>query len=604
MVILLNAGSSSMLGLAKELKKSFSTLYPYFQKENKVKNWLLLAAYSGANVLQAGVVMFLFSYMSVFMGMFALPTVTYQLFFSTLLDFTGTLFVYGAAQAAKYLATQSLELSLMQSLNKDLRTRWLDARKHAYFGVHLQGIKVYPNKVLRDDIQDIVKQTFKLLDIGLSTFFGFFIGMYRLFAMSSLLAFTIMGREIAVPGLMAIGSVIYALGYNFLSSKMSAPLPELTRNRKNADGHLQNVISHIDSNGAAIALQKTANSEKKFYEEAVNNLDKLSSEELKVSTALKFIKKVHEYLSMAVGLVMAAPSIIAQKVQATEVLEINHYFTDIIGFFTATQENIKPITRLDTAVNRVDAFKKALDDWDVAKNAHHCPDYDQKTFSVKALTIRTPDGRLLVNNSSINFKLDKVTLLEGKTGAGKSTIIKAIAGIWPYAEGKCSMPTNEEQVHIVPQKPCLPYQSSLLEAITYVLNKAQRKEVSVDKIKIMMKELGLDEQIQDLNTVKCWSQELSGGEMQRIAIISAALKKPKVLILDESMSALDVATKGITQAFVKKHIKATTLMIDHQPDAVKGQTPFYDSIVKLKNQKLTNVKQIELTSRKKALMAI
>ncbi len=577
-----------MIGLASLLKKSSKLLLPYFESTNKIQNRALLIAYFAANLIQALVVMFLFSYMSIFLGMFAMPTVTYQLFFATLIDFTATLFIYGAGQACKYLATAKLKMSLVDSLNQDLGERWLDSKQHAYFGIHLQKKQVYPNKVLRDDVKNVVDKTLELLDISISTFFGFFIGIYKLSAMSAMLAFEFMGREIAVPGLMAMGSVLYAIAYNMISSRISKPLEALTSLRKDEEGRLQNVIHHIDSHPEAIALQGSAPNERVFYNQGLIRLNRTRENELRITTWLKFVGKVHQYLSVAVGLIMAAPSIIAKKVQATDVLEINHYFSDIIGFFTATQENIELITPLNTSIDRIQDFQKALKSWEDLKSEHHCTKFDQKQFKLEDFTLKTPAGKALLHHASATLDTGKITLLEGMTGTGKSTLIKAIAGIWPHAKGKCSIPAKESETHIIPQKPCLPYQSTLFEALTYSLSESESKQVKVHSVIKMLTELGLKDLAKDLkqnkNNVRSWSS-LSGGELQRLAIIGAALKKPKVLILDESLSALDETKKKDAIAFIKKHIPATTLVIDHQPK-LNHQSPYYHAKLTMRGQKL------------------
>lgn len=579
-----------MLGLVQLLNKSAHLLGPYFQKEGRTQNTLLLAAYFAANLLQAIVVMFLFSYMSVFLGMFTMPTVTYQLFFSTLIDFTATLFVYGAGQAAKYLATAKLKMSLVDSLNQDLSGRWLNNKKHAYFGIHLEDKVVYPNKVLRDDIKDVVTLSLEVLDISLTTFFGFIIGMYRLCSMSTMLAFQFMGREIAVPGLMALGSVLYAIGYNSISTTISKPLSQMTKLRKEEEGRIQNIIHHIDAQSEAIALQNSILNEQGFYQRALKVLNDTRMDELAVNTWLKFIGKVHQYLSVAVGLIMAAPSIIAKKVQATDVLEINHYFSDIISFFTATNENIKMVTRLNTSVDRINDFKQALEHWEALKQDHAQTHFNQDKFRLNQFSFGTPSGRQLLRPTDLEIPIGKITLLEGATGLGKSTLIKAMAGIWPFSEGSCDMPASRNKVHIIPQKPCLPYESTLFQALTYPLTEDEIKKVSKRAICEMLRELGLGDKIKYLerqrHMVRNWSNELSGGELARIGFISAALKNPKVLILDEALGALNKEKKQETLAFVRKHFNATILVVDHQPD--NGfDSPYYDAKLSLANRRLT-----------------
>ena len=573
-----------MIGILQHLKRSAQLLAPYFQSHGNVqKNRILLAGYFMAKLAKAVVVAVLYSYLSSFMGVLSLPVITYSLFFQNLIGFLGNLCLLGAFESMDYYVSHKIKFSLQTSLNDDLSKRWLS--HSSVYGIKVtDGSHVDPNKVLRDDTYEFIENTIKILDEALLLSFGFAIGVYHLWTNSIVLALNILGREVAVPGLMAIGSVLYALGYNTLSSRINQDFPQLCKEEKNKDAQMQNVIYHIDNNREAIVLQDTAHKEEGFYKKAYSDLLKIRNKILQNKTRANFLKLIHENLSDIIGVLLAAPSIIAKKIEVTDVFESNYHFKSIIRFFTATQSNIKTLTQLQTSMNRIEAFKQAITHWEQHPRLEPQMRPGQP-FQVNHLNVTTPDGRFLLKNASIEFEANKVTLIQGPTGQGKSTLIKTLAGVWPYSQGACTIPCKAQDMHIIPQKPCLPYYASLFEALTYP---SGTRPVERSQVKKAMRALDLDNLIPYLDQKRDWTKRLSGGELQRVALIGAVLKRPKVLLLDESLSALDSKTKQKAQNFIKEHLpNSCLLVIDHQPKSqTKSMTPFFDTVLDLNKKQL------------------
>ncbi|WP_431272589.1 ATP-binding cassette domain-containing protein [Dankookia sp. P2] len=81
------------------------------------------------------------------------------------------------------------------------------------------------------------------------------------------------------------------------------------------------------------------------------------------------------------------------------------------------------------------------------------------------VTLRAPDGRVLVDSASATIRAGERVLLQGGSGSGKSTLFRAAAGLWPWGEGRIRMP-DPAGTMLLPQRPYLPL-GTLREAVCY-----------------------------------------------------------------------------------------------------------------------------------------
>jgi vitamin B12/bleomycin/antimicrobial peptide transport system ATP-binding/permease protein len=127
--------------------------------------------------------------------------------------------------------------------------------------------------------------------------------------------------------------------------------------------------------------------------------------------------------------------------------------------------------------------------------------------------------------------------LQGPSGSGKSTLFRALAGIWPFAHGTVQLPTS---TMFLPQRPYFP-NGPLRDALAYPDAPATYTD---EQLRQALADALLPELADQLDHADAWSQKLSGGEQQRLAIARVLLKKPQWVFADEATSALDEATES------------------------------------------------------------
>jgi putative ATP-binding cassette transporter len=145
-------------------------------------------------------------------------------------------------------------------------------------------------------------------------------------------------------------------------------------------------------------------------------------------------------------------------------------------------------------------------------------------------------------------------LISAPSGYGKSTLIRAVTGLWPHACGSATY--DRERTLTLSQKPYLPL-GSLREALWYP-NPADHQ--ADGELRLAMHHVGLHHLDEQLDQERDWSQTLSIGELQRCAFVRALLARPAVLFLDESSSALDMMNEARCYQLLTQALPETILI--------------------------------------------
>jgi putative ATP-binding cassette transporter len=189
------------------------------------------------------------------------------------------------------------------------------------------------------------------------------------------------------------------------------------------------------------------------------------------------------------------------------------------------------------------------------------------------LTLRLPDGRVIVPEVNLTVAPGDRVLVTGPTGAGKSTLFRALAGIWPFGDGQVHVPA-QARLLFLPQRPYLPV-GTLRDVVAYP---SPAGSVDDDAIRSALADVGLAGLADGLDVLDNWSLQLSGGEQQRLAIARAVLQQPDWLFLDEATAALDDAAEHAMYSLLQRRLPGAAIVsIAHR----SGVAAFHDREVSL-----------------------
>jgi vitamin B12/bleomycin/antimicrobial peptide transport system ATP-binding/permease protein len=160
---------------------------------------------------------------------------------------------------------------------------------------------------------------------------------------------------------------------------------------------------------------------------------------------------------------------------------------------------------------------------------------DDDTVELDAIEVRTPDGTQLVSPLDLHLDRGDGLVITGRSGTGKTTLLRSLAQLWPYASGTLRYPRDGHETMFLSQLPYVPL-GDLRAVVSYP---AEPGDIPDEQVRQALVKVALPHLVDRLDEVQDWAKVLSPGEQQRVAFARILLNKPKAVFLDEATSALD-----------------------------------------------------------------
>ncbi|WOJ90187.1 ABC transporter ATP-binding protein/permease [Methylocapsa polymorpha] len=479
-------------------------------------------------------------------------------------------FIFIASAVVEFVVQSTLIIRWRRWLTENYIGRWLD--QHTHYRMSLSGgLADNPDQRISEDISRFIDggqtgygiYSFSILLISnLSSLVSFSIVLWGLSA-----NFTLPYTTIAVPGFLFWVALIYAGVGTIITHLIGRPLVHLSFARQRYEADFRFSLARLREYAEQVALlsgeQAEKTSLKTRFAAIITNYFQI------VSCRKKLTGFTASYgqLSPIIPYIVAAPFYFAGKIQLGVMTQTARAFSTVDSALTFFITYYVSLADFKAVLDRLISFDASIEGartaGGLAQPAGRAPG-EPKQVDIDQLSLRLPDGREIVKAGDLHLATAEPALFTGASGTGKSTLFRAISGIWPFGDGSVTFPADA-RVMLLPQKPYLP-NGSLRAAVTYP---AQPDRYDDETIRDALAAAKLPDLVGQLHVEDIWSQRLSGGEQQRLAIARALLAKPDWLFLDEATAAMDEDMEALVYETLFKRLPATTIVsIGHRSSLI------------------------------------
>ncbi|ODN42323.1 ABC transporter ATP-binding protein/permease [Piscirickettsia litoralis] len=342
--------------------------------------------------------------------------------------------------------------------------------------------------------------------------------------------------EIHIPGYLVWIALIYSIAGTYITHKIGKKLISLNFRQQKKEADFRFNAVRIRSNAENIALYQAEDKEKAGIFKSFSKVIDITLQVINREKKLLYFTRGYSQASVIIPLLAALPMYFAKQIQIGGIQQIASAFGQVensLSFFVANYSGIAQwravVLRLTTFMNKMQVVEHKYADVKKLERSEH----SGKAVVADGLNIHTQTGHTLFTDLNVRFEPGKDYLIKGPSGVGKSTFIKALAGIWPFVSGVVRLPEGKKVMYL-PQRSYFPL-GSLREVLLYPGD----IEASDDKLYGLLDEVGLPRLKEELDEIKNWSEILSLGEQQKVAFIRVILAAPDWVFLDESTSSLD-----------------------------------------------------------------
>ena len=452
-------------------------------------------------------------------------------------------------------------------LTEQFQQNWLEGHKH--YRLRLTGEPDNPDQRIAEDIYLLADKSIGLFRSFINNIAKFSAFVAVLWTLSGVQTFNIGGRDITIHGYLVWVALIYSVISTLIAHLVGRKLKNLNIDRQHREADYRAALLRVRDHAEQIAFYNGGEAEtgrlKQRYLRIRDNWRRLTNCEFRQET----FWATYVRISIFIPILATLPMYLAKTMTFGDMMQTRTSFArvqDSFGWFT---DSYRRLIEWAAVIERLSGFQTALEQAEhkspvLQPHQADLPHHRGKAV-LQNLTVHTQTGTPLLSDISLEAHAPEWLLLEGKSGIGKSTLLRVLAGLWPYYQGSFSL---EGSRLFFPQRPYLPT-DTLRQTVSYPYAACQDDHL----IQTVLEQVGLNNPtgrlhtlINDLDTPYEWHGILSGGEQQRLSLARALLHKPQILFLDEATNHLDDESALMLMQTLKQHLPDTLVIgISHQP---------------------------------------
>ena len=468
--------------------------------------------------------------------------------------FTLIVLIYIPIAIYRTYLRQWLQIRWRGWLTASLTERWLSDR--AYYRISLLGDPTgtgtdNPDQRIADDVRTFVDDALILgLDLltNLVTLFSFLSVLWTLSGTVTLLG-------VSIPGYMVWVALVYSVLGTGLAHLVGWPLTSINFRQERFEADFRFSLTRVRENTEGIALYGGEAEERRTLAGRFANIAANWYQLIWRTKLLNAFISGYSQVANIFPFVVAAPRYFAGEITLGGLTRTASAFGQVQDAMSWFITSYSRLASWQATVNRLTSFEQAISTAKLlAGEGVKLVPGEGTGLRLDGVTLRLPDGSLLIDGAQASFPAGQSTVIQGRSGSGKSTLFRALAGIWPFGAGQIERPAGSYL--FIPQRSYIPL-GTLRHAITYP---APAESFDDARVTQALSDAGLDALRDQLDEDAQWAQRLSGGEQQRLALARALLLRPDWLFLDEATANLDPEAEAKLYECLRTRLPGTTII--------------------------------------------
>jgi putative ATP-binding cassette transporter len=464
------------------------------------------------------------------------------------------------ASAYRVYIRQALEIRWRRALTAHYVDRWIGP--HAFIEPELHPDVDNPDQRIQEDVRDFVASALGLslsLLAAVATLVSFGGLLWRL---SEDFPVQVGRTHSHVPGSMLWVAVIYGLLSMWITHRVGRRLVPINFDRLRLEADFRYGLTRFRDNAEAVALSRGEEVERGGAVTRLQGVIRNWWELIRAQRTLTLVTGAIGQANNVVPVLVAAPAYFAGTITLGTIVQIRIAYGQVSGALAWFVYAYQEIARWRANIERLSTLSETMRETE--RRFRDAPLRVETTadgvLRLEGVRLEEPNGRVLLDGANARVEPGDQLAITGPSGTGKTLLLRAIAGIWPFGAGRILVPGGVRMM-FVSQRPYVPM-GTLRAIASYP---APKGTFTDEQIQEAFRSLGLAGLPGSLDSAASWAQLLSPHEQQRLALARVLLHAPDWILLDKSTSALDEATeRRVYTLLAERFPEATLLSIAHR----------------------------------------